>query len=70
MSADRKALRAARRLLLVHIAATVATGFALGLTAVGRISLAIAAIFIVLIAVIHSLETLRVLVFSNREPRR
>ena len=70
MSADPQAMRKARRLMLIHIGATIAAGFALGLTAVGRIDLAMAVIFVVLIAVIASLETLRILVFSNREPRR
>ncbi|GAA3708331.1 hypothetical protein GCM10022268_17080 [Sphingomonas cynarae] len=70
MSADPKALRQGRRLLLIHIVATTVAGCALGLTAVDRINLALGAVFVVLIAVIASLETLRVLVFSNREPRR
>ncbi len=70
MSADPQAARKARRLLRIHTGAAIATGIALGLAVGNQIGLAIAAIVVALIGLIASVETLRVLVFSNREPRR
>ncbi len=67
---DLEATRAGRRLLLLHTAAVIVAGMSLGLAAVGRLGLAIAIVFVVLIALIASLETLRVLVLSDRSPRR
>lgn len=67
---DLQAARAGRRVLRINALAIVLAGIALGLTAVGRIAGAVTVIFLVLLAVIASLETLRVLVLSDRESRR